>query len=174
MTVASVSSLLAQRRAAVTRRWLDRILGRVPAETAAFIENEKDRFANPMGHALSAAIEAIYDTLLPNSDAAALRPPLKEIVKIRCVQDAPPTDAVSFVFMLKEAIRDELGPELDEIRPASEVFDLYARIDQVALIAFDLFAECRETIYKIRVDEVKRTVSGVLRRANFPQRGADS
>jgi hypothetical protein len=47
-----------------------------------------------------------------------------------------------------------------------ELAELDGEIDRLALVAFDVYARCREILFNIRVDEVKRHVSGLLRRLN--------
>jgi len=41
------------------------------------------------------------------------------------------------------------------------------RIDNIALLAFDIRSQCRQKIYEIRVNEVKNQLSRLLKRANL-------
>jgi len=47
---------------------------------------------------------------------------------------------------------------------------LEARIDEMALLAFDVFMRCREQLYEIKVNEARRSVS-VLDRVQERKRG---
>jgi hypothetical protein len=41
------------------------------------------------------------------------------------------------------------------------------RIDDIALLAFDIYSQCRQKIYEIRVNEVKNQLGRLLKRANL-------
>ena len=71
---------------------------------------------------------------------------------------------LGLICYLKKVIRSVLRRELrvSEIRSDLDAFE--TRIDQVALFAFDIFVRCREQLYALRVDEVKRSVSTVFKR----------
>jgi hypothetical protein len=63
---------------------------------------------------------------------------------------------------LKDIIREELGnghsPDMDA---------LDRQVDEVLLMAFDVYSKCRQQIYEIRVHEVKNQVGKLLERANL-------
>jgi len=56
--------------------------------------------------------------------------------------------------MLKRIIREEFAADMS--RYSRELADLEIRIDEFALLAFDLFMKCREQIYESKVSEIKR------------------
>jgi hypothetical protein len=166
VTMASFLSLLARRREAVTERWLSQILPTDPKKSPfPQVRRQQDPFANPMVHKLTVGTRAVVDALLAGAPPAEVEGPLLEMVKLRSVQDLTPAEAVSFIFQLKDAISDELRAELKAGVPAAELLELFGRIDQVALLAFDIYMRCRERICEIRVNEARRQVSGQLRRA---------
>jgi hypothetical protein len=155
---------LASRKAALVDGWLDRAVRVYPPETAALFRRERDPFSNPVGCALSAGIRGLIDGLLSDADAGQLGSCIERILKIRSVQSLPVSQALAFVFVLKDVIREELGDELRIPRLADEWFELESRIDQLALLSFNLFARWRERVHEIRVREIKRRVSEYLRR----------
>lgn len=168
--------LLAQRKGVVAGKWLDRIVASYPADTANFLKRKRDRFANPVGTALAQGTAELVDGLLSGARADALRGALEPIIKIRAVQDFSPSAAVSFVFQLKDVIRDVLGERLAGREARGELERLERRIDQLALLAFDVYASCREQVADIRVSELKRSVAGVLKRSGWfedPEQGGD-
>ena len=55
---------------------------------------------------------------------------------------------------------------LGDARLLAELTELERQIDRVALAAFDVFVQCREQVYELRVNEVKRRVSWVVNRMN--------
>jgi hypothetical protein len=146
---------LQERRAAVIDRWKALTLAVYPERAAEFIVREPDRFRNPVGHLVGENLEILYDGLLADAPAETMRAALDGIVRIRAVQDLSPSAAVGFVFLLKQAVCEELsggdGDPAAEIEPAG----LFDRIDRLALQAFDLFMRCREQIYDLRVREIR-------------------
>jgi len=69
------------------------------------------------------------------------------------------------VFHLKSLIRTEVAGAGDP-DAASELATLDGEIDRIALAAFDIFAQCREQVYQLRVEEVKRRVAWVIDKLN--------
>jgi hypothetical protein len=165
--------LLQKHKAAITERWLDKTLATYPARTSVFFKRKKDRFANPVGHELAAGTEAVFDDLVQMFDspgsvtADQLCAHLDDIIKIRSVQEFSPSEAVSFVFLLKEAIREELEEEFRGGDILTELARLESHIDQLALFAFDIFMKRREKLYELRVNEIKRTGFRLLKKANL-------
>jgi len=88
---------------------------------------------------------------------------LDRIISIRSIQDLLPSGAIAFIFLLKTAIRRELEREILKKGIPGELLELESRIDGLALLSFDVYMKRREKLYKIRVNEVKNRVSGLLR-----------
>jgi len=150
-----LKSILSQKRQAILKRWLKLILETYPADTSGFLKQEKDRFVNPIRHTISQEIEALYDELLQGMNVDRLASCLTNIIKIRSVQDFSPSQAVVFVFLLKKAIREELAAEIKESRPIEELLEFESRIDKLALLALDVYMQCREKIHEIRLSKIK-------------------
>ena len=158
--------MLLEKREAIARRWLEVALATYPGNSAAVFAREKDPFANPVGHNLRVGTERILDVLLDGADARAIHEPLHEIMKVRAVQQFAPSEAVAFVFRLKEAVRAELGDAAVDPNFSSELAELDAWIDRIALAAFDAYVGCREQVYQLRINEVKRRVSWIVGKVN--------
>ncbi|MHC4780200.1 MAG: RsbRD N-terminal domain-containing protein [Planctomycetota bacterium] len=169
----TLSNLLQDRREAIVRRWLEDTLATYDPGASTFLKGA-DRFANPVGNTLRAGIEGIFGILVGDMDAEGICRHLDEMIRVRTVQDFSPSQAVSFVFMLKRAIRAELGKESHgaDLDASLEEFD--GRIDQVALFAFDIYMRCREKICDLRVNEIKRSVAAVMERFNRGDSGPRS
>jgi len=146
---------LSQKKAAILERWFHFILETYPAGTSRFLKQEKDRFVNPVGYTTYREIEALYEELLRGMNSDKLSASLNSIIKIRSVQDFPPSRAIAFIFLLKKAIRGELESEIRENRLLQELWEFESRIDKLALLALDIYMKCREKLYEIRVNEVK-------------------
>jgi hypothetical protein len=161
-----LSQLLEKRKDTIARRWLEGALSAYPDQSAAAFMRQKDPFANPVGHSLRVGTREVLDGLLQGTNAEPLAECLHEIIKIRAVQQFSPSEAVSFVFGLKDAIRAEATAEVGDPKFCSELAQFERQIDRVALAAFDLFVQCREQVYELRVNEVKRNVSWIVGKLN--------
>jgi hypothetical protein len=147
--------LLQKNSAAIKERWLERTLATYRRDSAGFLLQQQDPFANPVGQTLATETRAIVDCLTAGADATELCRHLEEIVKIRAIQEFTPSEAVSFVFLLKDTLRDEFRDELSQPELLAEMVAFEDRIDQLALFAFDIFVKWREKVYNLRVREIK-------------------
>jgi hypothetical protein len=159
--------LLSQKRSAVLKKWLQAILETYPADGRRFLGKQKDRFANPVGYTLAKETENLFDEILRGVEPDRVRPILDRIVRVRAVQDFTPAEALSFIFLLKGILREEFKGEVQEKRLLGEVFTLESQIDEVALIAFDIYVGCRETLYEMKANQIKNQVSRLLERAGL-------
>jgi hypothetical protein len=148
---------LIEKKKSILERWFHLILETYPEEIAKLIGKERDRFVNPVGVTLSEGMEALYEGLLQGVEADQLSSPLGKILQIRSVQDFSPSQAVVIVSLLKKAIQKEMkGNKIELNGMIEEWFDLESRIDQLSLMAFDIYASYRERICEIRINEIKR------------------
>jgi len=161
---------LSEKRDAILERWLQLILESYPAQTSGFLKQESDRFANPIGYTISQEIEALYEELLHGMNSDKLAASLDNIIRIRSVQDFSPSQVIAFTFLLKRAIKEELASEIGEKQVFEELLNFGSRIDELVLLALDIYMKCREKVYEIRVNEVKaetEQLSKLLERTNL-------
>jgi len=155
-------NLLKEKRSKNIKKWRDAIIKSYPEDSQGFLKREKSQFANPVGLTISTEIETLYDEIISGDNMEKISSCLDSIIRIRAVQDFKPSQAVAFVLQLKQIIKEELGSDhSDEMR----VLD--SRIDEIALLAFDIYSACRQKISEIRVNEVKSQVGKLLERANL-------
>jgi hypothetical protein len=162
-----LTTLLSQKKSAILGRWLTMIYESYPPETAIFLRKEQNRFDNPLGYRISQGLEGLYDALVQELDREKVLKSLDEIIRIRALQDFAPSQALAFVFLLKNVVRGELADEIRQENLAAEILELESRIDGLALLGFDVYTKRREKLLDLRVDEVKRRVSGLMRKAGI-------
>jgi hypothetical protein len=150
----SVREHLEMRSDSVLKKWSQLILETYAADVTRFLQDEGDRFVNPVGHTISQEVKTIYDEFLHGMDTARLTGSLREMMKIRAVQDFSPSEAAGAIFLLKRAMREELADEIAANRCVTELLDLESRVDRMVLLAFDIYMECKESICDIRVNEI--------------------
>jgi hypothetical protein len=162
----ALGPLLREKQDAVVRRWTTDVLATYPEEAAALFEREQDRFANPVGHSVRAGTQGIVAALCDGLDPDQIRAGLREIIQVRAIQQFSPSRAVGFVFRLKDAIRAELAETAADPASGAELAALDEAIEGIALIAFDVYTECRERVYQLRLEEAKRRVTWVVDHLN--------
>jgi hypothetical protein len=163
----SLTAHLTEKKSAILGRWLTTIYESYPPETAIFLRKEKDRFDNPAGYRISQGLEGLYSVLLQDMEREQILSFLDEIIRIRVLQNFAPSQALAFVFLLKDTIRRELAEEIRTENLAAELLDLESRIDGLGLLAFDVYTKRREKLQEIRIDEEKRRISGIMRKSGL-------
>jgi len=162
---------LREHEESIVRRWFESVLATYGDDASTVFRREKDPFANPVGHGLRRGTRGIFEALIAGMDSEQIHRHLHEIVKIRAVQEFSASEAVGFVFLLKDAIRAELAAAVEEPASASSLVEIERDIDRIALAAFDVFVQCREQVFELRANELKRRVSWIVEKIN--QRAPD-
>jgi hypothetical protein len=157
-----IYEILTKHKSSILEKWTQVILDSYSSRTSEFLKLEKDQFSNPVGYIIKENAEKIYDELLASRDYITLKVSLADIIRIRAIQDFSPTQAISFVFQLKDVILEELKKDLSEKENLDECLELFSKIDEIVLIAFDLYSEFREKVYRIRVKEIKTNSQKIL------------
>jgi len=142
--------MLVKNRDAILKEWLARTLQTYPFLSSRFLLEEKDQFRNPVGHALREGLPVLLDEALGEMDMARVESVLSEIMRARAVQNFAASEAVSFILVLRAILRQSA--------PDTDISALEDRIDRLALVAFDLYMNCREKTYEIKANEAKRAV----------------
>ena len=163
----SLNKRLAQNKTAMLKRWFDLVAKTYPPDTAFFLKSQKDPFANPVGRTIRRGLEGMWDELLGDMNTEIIRSFLDPMIRIRAVQDYTPSQATAIIFSLKSVIRESMLKELQGKDSFEDLLALEARIDQIGLIAFDIFMACREKIYEIKANEFRNTHYNAFKRAGL-------
>ncbi len=149
-----LQELLTTKRDYLLGCWEDIILGEYQKDTFRIFKKQKDQFANPVGHKIRTGLAELYDVLCDESDNEVATPGLDDLLKVRAVQPISASTAVSFVFDLKSLVETQCQKEgMDSFY--KEFLAFCARVDAAALAMFDIFSNCRQTVYQIRMNEFK-------------------
>lgn len=151
-----VLDFLSRKEDAIGRLWLERTLQGYAKSTSRFLADEHDRFRNPIGYALKENLPVLYAALVLGRASGELERALDAIIRVRAVQDFSASEAVSFIFVLKDIVRQELAGEGQIDPDGSGLAAFGTRVDALALLAFDLFVRCREQICEIKANDVRR------------------
>ena len=166
-----LQEILEEREDVLVERWLDRVLDAYPADGGAVFKRRTDRFANPVGHTSREAVRSLFRAVVCDApEAATPTARLADLLRIRAVQQMPPSEAVGWVLELKELVKEELSAWWSsEDRVAQRAFE--HRVDRLALEAFDLYVAFREELAELKVKEARRHVSWIVERLNGESTG---
>ena len=149
--MARLKSILKQQKQVILQTWIDMFLSAYSNDAAKFMKRQKDKFQNPVGLTVSENTEILFDELIEGFDNEKTYSALDNILKIRAVQDFSPSQAVSFIYFLKEIIAEQIGDQLKQENLLLEFRDFDNRIDQLVLLTFYIYTKCRENLFTIRL-----------------------
>jgi len=163
-----LKSILLKKRDNILRAWYEIILDAYPEETSQIFRKEKDRFSNPVAFSVSDGIEKLFDGLIEKKAAEQVAALLDNLIRIRAVQDFTPAQALSFVFLLKNVVRDALAGEIEgNTELFTELLEFESQVDRQALYTFNVYMKCRERLYDIRAREARRNTFRLLQQARL-------
>ncbi|MFP4445578.1 MAG: RsbRD N-terminal domain-containing protein [Desulfosudaceae bacterium] len=149
---------------AICKNWTEQVLRTYPAQTAEIFIKEKDRFANPVAGSLSESLEKVMDGLIHNASGQELAAAIDPAIRVRAVQNFSSSEAVRFIFFLKEIIPEVIG---SKNLLAEDWTWLDQKVQELALIGFDKYVECREKIFELRAFEVRNRTFRAFERAGL-------
>jgi hypothetical protein len=156
---------LAAKKQEILKSWFQATVNSYPADTARFLNSQKDPFANPVGQTTHHSLEILLDSLMTEADPKVVTTALDPILRIRAVQSFSPSKAMEFIFSLKQILRKHLTGLGDDQHQALNGFD--RKIDEMALAAFDIYVACREKIFELKATESRNQFFGSLKRAGL-------
>ncbi|MEF3169076.1 MAG: RsbRD N-terminal domain-containing protein [Deltaproteobacteria bacterium] len=154
----NLSEFIKLNRDRILDAWFLSVANTYPAETFKFLTEKKDKFANPMGSTFREALPAILDVLSrTEEEIAAASSAVRDIVRIRAIQDFTPSAAVAPFYYIKGLVREFVSDATakDPVSPKElDAFD--ARVNSLVFLAFDIYMECRETVWRVKYDEIMK------------------
>ena len=162
-----LAKIIAHKKAAIVKKWFDLTAQTYAPDTAEFLKSKTDPFANPVGVSMLSSLDGRLDQLIHDMDPQIINSYLDPIIRIRAVQNFTPSQAVAFILSLKKALRTSLTKELRDIRNVTELSELESKIDQLRLMDFDIYMQCREKIYQLSANEIKIRTFRAFERAGL-------
>ena len=143
------------------RNYRDKIVGRWVEYTlstytsSAFFLKERDAFANPVGGNIRQALGKLFVLLAGKADPKEFVAPLEQIVRIRSVQEFTASQAVAPLHAVKHITREILAADKQNCGLINDLYDFEFAVDLAVLAAFEIYMQCRERLYQVRVREIK-------------------
>lgn len=159
-----LNSFLMENRASILRDWKGLLLEAYPEDSRRFFEKEKDHFANPVGNILLTELERLLKLIIEEKQGSEMDECLDRIIRIRAVQDIRPSEAIGFIFHLKDLIRRHVDPSRVEQKEITEMDHV---IDSIGLRALDIYCNIKRQLQDLRVAELRRQYERLLIRAKL-------
>jgi hypothetical protein len=158
---------LEKEKTAIVKEWFDMVVSTYPADTSQFLKLQKDPFANPVGNTLLKGLEALFQELLNGLNPESVESFLDPMIRIRAVQPFTPSQATGFISYLKIVLRKRYEKQLEDSQIAKALAQFELKIDALYFMAFDIYMQCREAIYRIQANEEKNSTLRALKRAGL-------
>jgi hypothetical protein len=148
-----LTEALAIKKKEILSLWIERTLDSY--SSPGFFKSSKDPFANPVGSNISAGLTALFELLVANADLPEYTTHLDRVVRIRAVQDFTPAQAMAPFLELKWVVKQVFSGDKGAQSLLNTLDALDCEIDRIALSAFNIYSECREQLYRNRIQELK-------------------
>ncbi len=123
-----------------------------------------DQFLNPVGYVVKDATTILFKAIIgEDADQTLIKKNLEDLIKIQAIQQLSPAQALLPLRAIKELIYAHIQKELKSLEDFNTYKEIVDRVDTLMLMAFDIYAQDKETLYRIRVNEVKNAQSQILR-----------
>ena len=152
----ALQDLLRFRRDRLVAEWLARVAACDPDPSSRLLGGDHDRFRNPIWYAYDQALPVVFDEVIGDMDRTRIASALDPVMHIRTVEALSPTEATGFILLLKDVVQDALRAEAGDATGVEAWRAFGSRVDEVALVAFELFVACQEKLQRIRASEAAR------------------
>ncbi|MCR6544870.1 RsbRD N-terminal domain-containing protein [Dehalobacterium formicoaceticum] len=171
----NLAEFFQEHKASLIESWFEAILNQYPQETVRIFRNKKNPFGNPVGYNLRQGVEGIVDWFTQKEKKEDVAVSLDKIIRIWAVQDFSPSQTLSFLKNFKHIVEKQMK---DYYTHQEELWinwqEFAGQIDFLLLMSMDIYTECRENLYQIKVDQANRRVYALLRRSNALAEGLNS
>ncbi|MDA3791952.1 MAG: RsbRD N-terminal domain-containing protein [Desulfobacula sp.] len=154
-----LKQVLKKNKESFIKKWFHATIDTYPQQTAKILGKDSNRFDNPIGATTHETIEEVFNLIIEDFNQETLEKALDPVIRIRAVQAFSASEAVSFVFALKQIGEDIIDGNL--IREFDKL------VDKIALAAFNRFMKCREEIFLLKATESKRRIHRAFERAGL-------
>ena len=152
--------ILSEKKPVILGKWLDCAFSAFPEGSALFFKGKGDGFDNPLGTMVRQSLEEVLSLFLVGRHVSEMSAPLERLAKVFAIQEMSASTALRHVFELRRIFRESL--EGENYRE-EDLQRMERALDELALAAFDAYVLCRQRVFELRINDVKRSVSGLLR-----------
>jgi hypothetical protein len=162
-----LEKVFTQKKSEILTQWFDLTAKTYAPDTAQFLKNNKDQFTNPVGGTMLSSLKGLLDQIINGMDSATISAYLDPVIRIRAAQNFTASQATAFILSLKKILREILSKDLRDSSLAAEFVAIESNIDQLCLMAFDIYMQCREKIFQISANETRNRTFRAFERAGL-------
>ncbi len=159
---------LIEKKTLILKSWQEAVLTAPEGSAPGFPEKQAALVAAATGYSPAQGMEGLFDALLQgmiSDDASRF---LSSMIGIRAANDFTASQTVAFILEIKKVARRELGAQiLDDPGLHEELTAWASAVDDMALFAFDIYMQSRESILDRRADEEKKKTFRLLKKAGL-------
>jgi hypothetical protein len=133
-----------------------------------FLEKQRTLVLEPMEYDLEQGMGGLFDALLQGVLSDDVSRFLDSMIRIRAASDFTASESVAFILEVKKAVRIELGNEtLSDLELQEGLAAWDSAVDDLALFAFNIYVQCRETVLEARAIEESQKTLRLLKQAKL-------
>ena len=161
-----IQDILQYNRQLVIDRWFKAMIDNYPKDAGKFLIEKHKQFSNPIGFAIAENLPPVYDSIANPEKFEIPKQALENIIKIHAVQNISASEAISFIFKLKDILRESNIKQVVDNKFYVEYLKIESNIDRVTMAAFDIYMQNRELLYEIKANEVRNRTHKIVERLN--------
>ncbi len=163
----NLNLLLSENKSAIIKKWFEKTIDNYSSDTSVLYKKKDEQFNNPVGYNLYQGLEKLFEYFLGEKEADEIAPFLHDMMRILAVQNFTPSQALAFVFQIKTVIKSEYLDKKTDYELLKELLSFEAHIDELALMAFDLYMQCREKVYELKANDARDRTFRLLQKAEM-------
>ena len=155
--------ILTEKKQNLVKKWFSVVIDTYPKDSVHFFKDNSDPFANPVGNTIKRSLDLLFDEVIKKTlDFPAASEAMDPIIRIRAVQEFKPSKALSFILSIKQIIEKELSSTRKEKGVDAYMSIIESNVNELMLMAFDIYMGCKQKIYSLRINESKQRVRQLL------------
>lgn len=148
--------ILGKYRKEIVSQWAEAVFSTYPLETSGFLRTKSDPFTNPVAHMTKQAANILFDAITGEEvDPLETKKALDRFIRLRAVQKFNPSQNLAVLYMMKPVMRQLVLAEILDNGQLDEFLQMESRLDTLALFAFDMYMQARETLAESRIKEIR-------------------
>ncbi|MDY6820717.1 MAG: hypothetical protein SVN78_03725 [Deferribacterota bacterium] len=150
--------------------WFNHLISHYDDNKLDYLEKERDPFLNPVKYIFKSALGSIFSYIFEDEELDLVSQDIEKLIKLLALNGPKASEVLGLFVFFKQHINAlfmssfSLEEKIDEYNEITNIFD------NLLLKIFDMYVQCREKIYEIRVNEIKRMTFPLLERSGLIER----
>ncbi len=160
----NILHIFKEHKAYIIKEWVEAVFNSYPLDTTGFLRTKQDEFCNPVGEMTTTLANFFFDAAAGEQvNDEELEQALMRFVRLRAVQNFPPSQGVGVLYVFKQMFREKILPICKKYAQIDAYLEAESRIDTLALMALDIYVDSRDTLAEQRIKEIRNQHSQVVR-----------